>query len=135
MAISFQVIICSSFFFILFSQSSSSESGSLLKHSGYGRLTSRGQISQSMNFIADSPDSPLSSMTSTNSFFTSVSRQKGRPVMPSVSNGVVRYGVSKFHICTPIILYSSLVFKIKPGFIKRLYIQRTIVFYQRSPQQ
>eukprot|EP00112_Aurelia_sp_Birch-Aquarium-sp1_P025922 Seg889.1 transcript_id=Seg889.1/GoldUCD/mRNA.D3Y31 product="Ankyrin repeat and SAM domain-containing protein 6" protein_id=Seg889.1/GoldUCD/D3Y31 len=78
------------------SDSSSSESGSLLKHSGYGRLTSRGQISQSMNFIADSPDSPLSSMTSTNSFFTSVSRQKGRPVMPSVSNGFVRRPIKAF---------------------------------------
>jgi len=68
-------------------QSSSSETSSLLKQSGNGRLTSRGQIS--MQFVADSPDSPLSSMTSSNSFFTSVSRQKGRPVMPSV-NGLRR---------------------------------------------
>ncbi|XP_065064997.1 ankyrin repeat and SAM domain-containing protein 6-like isoform X2 [Rhopilema esculentum] len=77
-------------------QSSSSESSSFLKHSGYGRLTNRSQASQSMHFVADSPDSPLSSMTSTNSFFTSVSRQKGRPVMPSVSNGGIRRPMKAF---------------------------------------
>eukprot|EP00795_Rhopilema_esculentum_P001786 gene1786-16273_t len=78
------------------SDSSSSESSSFLKHSGYGRLTNRSQASQSMHFVADSPDSPLSSMTSTNSFFTSVSRQKGRPVMPSVSNGGIRRPMKAF---------------------------------------
>lgn len=77
---------CPRLIFVYLSQSSSSETSSLLKHSGHGRLMNRGQIS--MQFVADSPDSPLSSMTSSNSFFTSVSRQRGRPVMPSVNGGL-----------------------------------------------
>ena len=62
-----------------------------MKHVGYGRLTKRPQQNEYVPISAiESPDSPHSSMSSSTSIITSVSRQVGKAKMPSAPNGTAK---------------------------------------------